>query len=165
MHPNQSPSSPMYSSGPQAATGCPTLSPPPLALEFMLPPAQDCQIDHLGTLAVLAKPEQHQSLAKDTRGYQRLPASDSNTFQIRDTAIKKISMQASKHRFVRSHRLAAKAVAYKSATQPPWGPGGRGGRPERLDKAPTDYTKPPNTTQNPRNNIQRLKILDRTQKY
>ena len=65
------------------ATGCPTLSPhlPPWALKLMLPPAQECQIAHLGILATPADSRWHQGLAADTRGGQRPPKYDSNSFQ------------------------------------------------------------------------------------
>ena len=80
----------------------------------VLPPAQECQIAHLGTLATPVEPRWHQGLPADTKDGQRPPKCDSNSSQICHQAIKKTSIQASKHPSLGSQRSAAEAVAYKS---------------------------------------------------
>ena len=99
---------------PQAATGRQTPSPPhlPLAWKSVVPPAQECQIAHLGTLATPMTPKWHQRLAADTKGGQRPPKCDSNSCQICQRPSKKTSIQASKHPSLGSQRSAAEAVAF-----------------------------------------------------
>ena len=98
---------------PQPATGChrlpETLSQDPANLpKSVLPPAQECQIAHLGTLATPMEPKWHQGLAADTSGSQ----CDSNSSQICHQANKETSIQASKHPSLGSQRSAAEAVAF-----------------------------------------------------
>ena len=81
-------------------------------LKSVLPPAQECQIAHLGTLATLLEPKWHQGLAADTRSGQRPPKCYSNASQICHQASKKTSIQASKHPSLASQRSAAEAVAF-----------------------------------------------------
>ena len=66
-------------------------------LKSELPPEQECQIAHLGTLATPMEATWHQGLAADTSGVQRSPKCDSNSSQICHQASKKTSTQASKH--------------------------------------------------------------------
>ena len=117
-----------HSSVPQAATGrnrLPNLEPPappphPLALKLMLPPAGERQTDHLGTVAVLVKPKRHQSLAADTRGYQRPLKGNSNSLQIMTRRAKR---QACKHPAIHSsgpraskHRKQAQQTSKQAST-------------------------------------------------
>ena len=78
----------------------------------VLPPAQECQIAPLGTLATPVEPKWHQGLAADTRGGQRPPKCDSNSSQICHRASQKTSIQASKHPRLGAQRSAAEAVAF-----------------------------------------------------
>ena len=116
---------------PQAATGCqlsvartqlvatgrhrmPTFwfQNPANVPKSVLPPAQECQIAHLDTLATPVEPKWHQGLAADTRGGQSPPKCDSNSSRIWHQASKKPSIQASKHPSLGSQRSAAEAVAF-----------------------------------------------------
>ena len=101
---------------PQAATGCQPSGPastigrhrPPQAANLLaqhpanlpksvLPPAQECQIAHLGTLATPVEPKWHQGLAANTRSDQRPSKCSSNSVRIWHQANKKTSIRASKH--------------------------------------------------------------------
>ena len=62
---------------PQPATGRPRLPKilaqnPANLPKSVLPPSQECQIAHLGTLADPVEPKRYQGLAADTRGDQSL---------------------------------------------------------------------------------------------
>ena len=88
---------------PQAATG--RHRPPDLLAQnpanlpkSVLPPAQECQIAHLGTLATPVEPRWHQGLPADAKDGQRPPKCHSDSSQICRQAIKKTSIHASKPR-------------------------------------------------------------------
>ena len=78
----------------------------------VLPPAQECQIAHLGTLATPVEPRWHQGLPADAKDGQRPPKCHSDSSQICRQAIKKTSIHASKHPSLGSQRSAAEAVAF-----------------------------------------------------
>ena len=84
---------------PQGATGRQTFWPQHTATlpKSVLPPAQECQIAPLGTLATPVEPKWHQGLPADTRGDQRPPKCNPNCCQICHQANTKTSIQASKH--------------------------------------------------------------------
>ena len=101
-------------SSPQAATGCQGSGPqnPANLPKSVLPPAQECQIAHLGTLATPVEPRWHQGLPADAKDGQRPPKCHSDSSQICRQAIKKTSIHASKHPSLGSQRSAAEAVAF-----------------------------------------------------
>ena len=101
-------------SPPQAATGCQGSGPqnPANLPKSVLPPAQECQIAHLGTLATPVEPRWHQGLPADAKDGQRPPKCHSDSSQICRQAIKKTSIRASKHPSLGSQRSAAEAVAF-----------------------------------------------------
>ena len=90
-------------SGPQSPANLP---------KSVLPPTQECQIAHWGTLATAVEPKWHQGLAADTRRGQRPPKDNSNSSKILCKARRKTSIQASKHPSLGSQRSAAEAVAF-----------------------------------------------------
>ena len=101
----------------QGATGCHRppgfwAQNPANLTKSVLPPAQECLIAHLVTLATPVEPKWHQGLAADSRGGQRPTKCNSNSSQICHQASKETSIQASKHPFLRSSRSAAEAVAF-----------------------------------------------------
>ena len=72
---------------PQAATGrhrMPSFWPqnPANLPKSVFPPAQECQIPNLDTLATPVEPKWHQGLAADTKGGQRPPKCDSTLSRI-----------------------------------------------------------------------------------
>ena len=93
---------------PQDATGRPTFWPrgPTNLLKSMLPPAQECQMAHLGTLAEPVGPTCSHKLAgtipNDTTGDQRPQKCNPNSWQICHQASTKTSIQASKHPSIHS---------------------------------------------------------------
>ena len=82
----------------------------------VLPPAQECQMAHSGTLADPVEPNCYHRLAgtipSDTTGDQRPPKCNPTWCQVCQQATTKTRIQASKHPFLGSQRSAAEAVAF-----------------------------------------------------